>query len=161
MNRVTEDLVRFRLYIDDAVVFNPEPAFHVTAIHDFLAFLRLHHVELSPKRARLGSTSIDILGHAITPAGLHHTTAKAAAPSQTPMPTEASHLQSVRGGKSSYRRLLPDLSKGLRPLHRFLKENIPFLYSLEMAVLVRAMLTQPPVLAVSDWDNVTNGSRLF
>lgn len=97
-----------RMYTDDAMVFNPDPAFHVSAIRDVLAHLRLHDLELSPNEARLGSPSISVFGHTTTPAGLGLMAAQATALSQNSMPTNVSHLRSILGRILPNHSFLPD-----------------------------------------------------
>lgn len=94
MNRTTDGRVHVRMCMDDAIVFNLNPASNISAIHDSVARLRLHGLKLAPHKGRLGFTSIDILGHKITPAGLRPSASKVTALSQTPTPTNVSRLQS-------------------------------------------------------------------
>lgn len=163
MDRTTDGLPHVRMYVNDAIIFGPDPASHVSAVSDYVHRLRLHDLKLGPEQACLGSASIDFLGHTTTPAGLQPAASKVTTLPQMLMPTDVSQLRSVLGGISCYRYFLPDLSKRLRPLNNLLK--IPRTgCTPEMAVLIRAIRTElsnPLVFAFPGWDPAINGSRDF
>ena len=164
MNRVTDGLTNVRMYIDDAIVFDPDPATHISSLGTFLDRLRQHNLKLAPAKARIGATSIDFLGYTISPNGLRPNAAKVTDLSRQPMPANISQLRSLLGGISYYRRFLPDLATRLRPIHRLLKRNTPFDFTPDMELLIKAILTDlsnPPVLVFPDWNAAQDGSRKF
>ena len=57
-----------------------------------------------------------------------------------PMPRDLKPLRSLLGGLSYYRKFLPDMSKRIRPITALLKEDVKFLFTPSMEVIVRDML---------------------
>lgn len=97
---------------------------------------------------------IDFIDHTVTPNGLQPTAAEVMALSQNFMHFNLPQLRNLRGGISSYCRFLPDLSKRLQPLHFLPKETVPFAFTAEMEVIMKAIFTDPStpsLLAFLDW----------
>ena len=83
-------------YLDEAIVFDPDPAAHVLKIKElFEQLLRKHSFKLSRSTAKTGATDADFLGHTISPAGIRPNTSKVAALMRMPMPSD---LRSLLGG---------------------------------------------------------------
>ena len=83
---------------------------------------------------------------------------------EMPMPTNISQLRLLCGGLSYYRKILPNLSKRIRPISDLLKKGAAFVFTKYMEVIVRDLLktpTEKTVLCFPDWNAVQNGSRLF
>ena len=66
------------------------------------------------------------------------------------------------GGINYYHKILPDLSKRLRPINSLLWEGVKFAFTPAMVKLVRKILAElatPPILVFPNWDAVADGSR--
>ena len=164
MRQVTMGLNSVRMYLDDAIVFDPTPTQHVESIRAFLARLVEHNLKLSPSKAVIGAERVTFLGHSISSAGVRPDPKKVEALNHMPMPSDVSQLRSLLGGLSYYRKFLPDLAKRLRPVTDLLKQRTPFRFTPEMEKLIRDLLrelTEPHVLAYPDWDAAIDGSRPF
>ena len=164
INEVIKDLVNVAAYLDDVIVFDPDPAAHVLNIRAFFKQLRKHNLKLSPSKAKIGATEADFLGHTISPAGIKPNAGKVAALTKMPMPKDLKQLRSLLGGLSYYRKFLEDMAKRIRPITSLLKQGVKFIFTPAMEIIVRELLAElsaPPVLVYPDWDAVADNSRPF
>ena len=68
------------------------------------------------------------------------------------------------GGVNYYRKILPDLSKRIRPINALLRKGVKFAFTPAMDKLVRNILAElaiPPVLVLPVWDAVADRSSPF
>ena len=164
INEIFKDLKQEAAYLDDVIVFDSDPVAHVPTIRSLFERLRMHNLKLSPSKARLGATDANFLGHSISPAGLRPNAKKVSLLTNMPMPTDVKQVRALMGGVNYYRKLLPDLSKRLRPINALLRKGVKFAFTPAMEKLAReilAELTTPPVLVLPDWDAIADGSRPF
>ena len=81
-----------------------------------------------------------------------------------PMPTDVTQVRALMGGINYYRKILPDLSKRLRPNNSLLRKGSRVAFKPAMEKLVREILAElatPPILVFPIWDAVADGSRPF
>ena len=150
--------------LNDVIVFDSDPVTHVRTICSLFERLRKHNLNLSPSKARSGATDQNFLSHSIFPAGLRPNSEKVSALTNMLMPTDVEQVRALMGGINYYRKILPDLSKRIRPINAFLRKGVKFAFTPAMEKLVRenlAELTTPPVLVFPDWDAVADGTRPF
>ena len=151
-------------YLDDVIVFDSNPVGHVQTIRSLFERLRKYNLKFSPSKSRLGATDENFLGHPTSPAELRPNAEKVSALVNMPMPTDVKQVRALMGGINYYRKCLPDLSKRLRPINSLLQKRVKFAFTPGMEKLVREILAElatPPILAFSNWDPVTDGSRPF
>ena len=110
-------------YLDDVIVFDSDPVAYVRTIRSLVECLQKHNLKLSPSKAHLGATDATFLGHSIPPAGLRSNSEKVSALTNTPMPTDVKQVRALMGGINYYRKVLPDLSKRLRPINALLRKG--------------------------------------
>ena len=60
MQRVTNGLEHVLMYLDDAIAFDASPLEHVRTLREFFSRFRKHDLKLSPSKARLGATELDL-----------------------------------------------------------------------------------------------------
>ena len=113
INEVIKDLDRVAAYVDDVIVFDPDPAAHFANIRSLLERLRKHNLKLFPSKAKLGATSADFLGHTISSSGVSPNADKVAAQTQMPMPKNTKQVRSLVGGIGYYSEILKNLSTRL------------------------------------------------
>ena len=112
----------------------------------------------------MGATDANFLGHSISPAGLRPNAEKVSALINMPMPTDVKQVRALMGGANFYRKILPDLSKRLRPINSLLRMGVKHAFTPAMEQLVREILAElatPPILVSPYWDAVVDGSRPF
>ena len=171
INEVIKGVERVAAYLDDVIVFDPDPTDHVANIlallgrlRKHLGRLRKHHLKLSPSNATIAATIADFLGHTISAGGYSPNYDKVAALTRMPMPTDNKQVRSILGGINYYGKFLPNLSRCLRPINALLKQGATFGFTPAMEAIIRAIpheLTEPPILVYPDWDAVADNSRSF
>ena len=164
IHEVIKGLKQVAAYLDDVIVFDSDPVAHVLTIRSLFERLQKHNLKLSPSKARLGATDANFLGHSISPAGLRPSAENVSALTNMPMPTDVKQVRALMGGINYYRKMLPDLSKRLRPINALLRKGVQFAFTPALETLVReilAELTTPPILDFPDWDAVADGTRPF
>ena len=164
INEIIKGLKRIAAYLDDIIVFDPDPTDHVANIRALFGRLRNHHLKLSPSKAKTGATADDFLGHMLSSGGHSANSDKAAALTRMPMPTDKKQVRSLFGGINYYGKFLINLSRRLRPINALLKQGATFDFTPAMEATICAILhelTEPPTLVYRDWDAVTDNSRPF
>ena len=67
INEAIKSLVIVAAYLDDVIVFDPDPSAHVLTITRLFKQLRKHNLKLSPSKATIGATDTHFLCHTIPP----------------------------------------------------------------------------------------------
>ena len=161
---VTAGLDYIRMYLDDAIGSDDCLLHHVTTLAALFARLRLHQLNLSPDKSRIGVARVDFLGHIILADDVRPNDDRVAALTRMPMPSDIKQLRSLLGGLSYYRKFLPNIARLIRPLTTLLKKGAAFDFLSTMEDTVRALLAElaaPPILVFPDWDAVIDTTRLF
>ena len=116
INEVIKGLANVAAYLDDAIVFDPNPEAHVLNIKEFLKQLRKQNLKRSRSKASIGATDAEFLDHTISRAGVRPNADKVAALMDMTMPLDIKQLRSLLGGLSYYRKILADVAKRVRPI---------------------------------------------
>ena len=164
INEVIKDLERVAAFLDDVIVFDPDPAAHVANIRSLFERLREYNLKLSPSKAKLGAIDADFLGYTISSSGVSPNADKVAALTKMPMPKSTKQTRSLLGGIGYYRKFLENLSVPLRSINVLLKHGVMFVFTPEMEAIVWGILLQlatPPILVHPDWNAVAGNSRPF
>ena len=162
--RVCEGLERVKLFIDDIVCFSKNGKQHVCDLRRFLERLKKFDLKLAPNKALLGAAEIIFLGHKISSEGVGPDPNKVRAMKEMPMPQNVSHLRSLLGALSYYRRQLPKMAARTRPLNSLLRKGVKLEFTPHHERIVREMLDElssPNVLAFPDFEAAISGSRKF
>ena len=81
-----------------------------------------------------------------------------------PMPSNVSHLRSLLGALSYYRKMLPQMSTVTRPLNNLLRKGVKFVFTTDHVEIVQSLikrLSSPDVLAFPDFKAALSGDRPF
>ena len=81
------------MYLDDAIGSDDCTINHVPTLATFFARLRLHKLNVSPDKPRIGAAHVDFIGHLISAYG----------------------VQNLLGGLSYYRKFLHNMARRIRP----------------------------------------------
>ena len=70
INEAIKSLATVAAYLDDVIVFDPDPSAHVLTITRLFKQLRKHNLKLSPSKAKIGATNADLQGTGDTMTGV-------------------------------------------------------------------------------------------
>ena len=164
INEVIKGLANVADYLDDVIVFDPDPSAHVLTIKGLFRQLRKLNLKLSPSKARIDATDADFFSYTISPAGVRPNASNVAALTKMPMLSDLKQLRSLPGGLSYCWEFLADITKIIRPITSLLKQGVKFVFTPSMETIVRTILEElstPPVLVYPDWDAVADNTSPF
>ena len=91
---------------------------HIIHLRGVLKRLRSAALVLNLPKCTFGRSSVDFLGHLVSPQGIRPLAAKVEALHSHPQPNTLKELQQFLGLLNFYRRFLPSTAKMLAPPHR-------------------------------------------
>ncbi|XP_064468689.1 uncharacterized protein LOC135382952 [Ornithodoros turicata] len=103
-------------YMDDLLVASTSSEEHVQHLRQLFARLESHGIVLNLQKCEFGVSSIEFLGHTVSPAGIAPLANKVDAITNYPKPTSIRQLRRFLGLINFYRRFLPHCAATLRPL---------------------------------------------
>ena len=129
-------------YLDDVIVFDPDPTAHAKTIRALFERQRKHNLNLSPSKARLGATDPNFPGYSISSSVIRPNADKVSALIKMPMPKNLQQVRALMGGMGYYRKFLPYLSKKIRPLTALLRKGVKYVYPPAIEVIVCRILAE-------------------
>jgi hypothetical protein len=153
MNSVLQDLKAVIVFMDDILVFSK--SLQDRHIHTRLVLERLleHKLYAAPKKCEFYRTSVEYLGHIITPEGTSVVPSKAKAVEDWPTPTDLKQLRQFLGLSGFYRHFVDQHDKLAQPLADLLAAKTRFVWSSrqqEAFNALKAALCSAPVLIFPD-----------
>ena len=100
INEVIKGLERVAAYLDDIIVYNPDPAAHTVSIRAMFKNVRKKKLKLSPAKVNITTTKAHFLRHTISPDGVSPNADKVAAITMMPMPINVKQTRALLGGMS-------------------------------------------------------------
>ena len=113
------------------------------------------------RKCKFFQTSVEYLGHQITPSGISPTQERVKSVVEAPAPKNKSELKSFLGMITFNAKFLPDLSTMLHPLYRLLRNDTHWKWSndcQEAFTKAKLSVSQAPVLAHYD---ITRPIKLY
>ena len=98
INEVIKGLEQLAAYLDDVIVFDPNPTAHIKTMRTLFERLRMHNLKFSPSKARLGATDVDCSGHSISPAGVRPNADKVSTLIKMPMSRDLRQVRALLSG---------------------------------------------------------------
>ena len=142
------------VYLDDILIASGDISEHVTHVKRVLSRLKEAGLRLKPSKCKFATTTIQYLGHTLTPAGVQPNEAKITAVKEFPRPQSVKQVKSFLGLANFYCRHIPNMAALSRPLTNLTrKENLQrFVWSPECTAafeeikerLATAPLLHPP-----------------
>ncbi|MGI9458903.1 MAG: RNase H-like domain-containing protein, partial [Pirellulales bacterium] len=155
------------VYLDDVVTFSSSFEQHLTDLGQVFDALRTADLKLQPKKCQFARSSINFLGHRLSPSGISPEPQKLAAVHEIPPPTSREEVKSFMGLASYYRRFVQGFAKIADPLHLLLRKNHPFQWKPAQESAFQALkkaLTSAPILRFPDFTKTfylyTDASKL-
>jgi hypothetical protein len=140
-------------YLDDLIVFSPNPSKHLEDLRSVLAQMRKFQLRMNRAKCSFGCTEVKYLGHRITPNGIAVNPDKVLAVTQMPVPRNSKELQSFLQTCSWFRRFIEHFAITSRPLSILLKKDQSWNWSpaqQEAFQTLKRQLTSTPVLRTAD-----------
>lgn len=140
-------------YIDDVFI----GACSIEKCKDILELvlerLNEYNVRINLSKCKFFETSVQFLGHVISPNGIHPSPEKVKAILDAPPPDSLSKLQSYLGLLNYYGKFIPNLSAELHELYKLLRKDTPFRWTPDCQIAfdkTKRLLTDNNVLELYD-----------
>lgn len=142
-------------YLDDVVIYSDSFDEHMVHLQDVFSRLRKAGLTVNPDKVSFANSSLNFLGHVISPMGVTIDPERTVKVREFPPPKNVKQLARFIGMVNYFRKFIPNFSKIAEPLNRLRKKDVPFLWSGEQRDAFQQLklaLTSPPVLAVPDFN---------
>jgi hypothetical protein len=139
-------------YLDDLIVFSPDPNKHLDDLRSVLALMRKFRLRMNRDKCAFGCTEVKYLGHRITTNGVGVNPDNVLAVSKMPAPKNPKELQFFLQTCSGFQQFLEHFATTSGPLSTLLKDQ-PWDWGpaqREAFQTLREQLTSPPVLRTAD-----------
>ena len=113
-------------YLDDILVTGPTREENVLNLQSVLSRLQKFGLRLNGAKCRFFQTSVEYLGHLVTPSGISPTQERVKGIVEAPSPKNKSELKSFLGMITFNARFMPSLSTMLHPLYKLLHDDTPW-----------------------------------
>jgi RNase H-like domain found in reverse transcriptase/Reverse transcriptase (RNA-dependent DNA polymerase) len=148
--------VRFQCaltYLDDIIVYSNTFEQHLKDLHTVLSLLKAAGVTLKLSKCKFAGAEVTYLGYLVGRVGLRVDDSKTAALKEAKTPTCKTGIRRFLGMCGVYRRFIPQYSKILSPLTRFLKDKRPDMFvlfsnNIEAHADLKTAITSAPILAL-------------
>ena len=117
MDGVFRDIPFAYVYLDDILVASSSVEEHRSHLRQLFERLAQYGLVVNPQKCTFGQTSLDFLGHRITPAGILPLQDRVQAIRNYPQPRTAKALKEYLGLLNFYRRFVPHAAAVLLPLY--------------------------------------------
>ena len=137
------------IYLDDILITGYTEEQHLVNLEQVFKQLEAAGMRLKRNKCCFNLPKVIYLGHRIDKDGLHPTEENTKAILQAPTPKNTTELRAFQGLINYYRKFLPNLSMVLTPLHKLLKNNTRWEWSVEQSKAfqdAKSLLKSPRVL---------------
>ena len=123
MDAILQGVPHTVCFLDDILVTGSTQQEHLQNLEEVLKRLRDQGARVKKGKCAFLQKSVEFLGHRIDSEGLHTTSRKVEAISQSPRPINQRQLRSFLGLAQYYGKFVPNLSTLLHPLNNLLQQN--------------------------------------
>ena len=135
MNRLFHHLPFVFVYLNDILIGSTTPTTHLQHIHQVFTIPADNNLQVKPSKCSFTQSSIDFLGHFVSPSGLKPLPCHVDTILQFPPPSTVKDLQCFLGLMNLYHRSVPHAASILQPLSNALTGSPKtFAWSPECAV---------------------------
>ena len=105
-------------YLDDCIIFSTTPEEHLSRLRQVFQRFQQANLKINPSKCTFFQTKVQFLGRIVSKDALQVDTEKFNAVLKFPTPTNQTHVKSLLGLGSHYRRYVKDFAEIARPLHK-------------------------------------------
>ena len=138
------------IYLDDVIVFGSSFDEHMSRLRLVLERIKLAGLKLKPSKCHFFQDEVVFLGHVISKDGILPNPDNVAKIVNWPVPETVSHVRTILGMGSYYRRFVKNFSKMVHPLTQLTKKDQKFKWSSECQDAfdsLKRALTGPEIMA--------------
>jgi transposase InsO family protein len=117
------------VYMDDILIMSKTKEEHLAHLRQVLFSLQEKKFRVNLKKCAFLQTSVEFLGHLVTPAGIQPTPSRVACIKHWPTPTDARDLRSFLGLANYYRTFIPRFSELAEKLWALTSTNNEFIWT--------------------------------
>lgn len=143
------------VYLDDVIIFTQgSVARHVVELAVVLERLAEAGLSLKATKCTFAATSMEYLGHDLTPEGIKPTSRLVKAVTDFPRPTNETEVRRFVALAGYYRRFMPEFSSRMAPLTKLLRKTSEWTWEdqqEEAFAWAKAWLSKKPVLIYPDY----------
>ena len=156
MNRVLHPFLdRFVIvYLDDILIFSKSPAEHLRHLDMVLQALEDAQLHAGIAKCAFGLSTVEYLGHVISPDGISPDPAKVSAVRDWPTPKTVHHVRQFLGLTGFYRKFIRHYAHLALPLTALTREHTPWVWrdAIEQKAFdaLKEALTSAPALVMAD-----------
>lgn len=121
MDEVLRGLTFCFAYIDDVLIASPDADTHRQHLEQVFTRLQDYGIQISVEKSEFGVTSVDFLGHTVSPSGITPIPSRCDAIQQFPKPTTQRQLKQFLGMINYYNRFIPRCALIFQPLYSMIK----------------------------------------
>lgn len=123
MHAVVRGLNFVFVYVDDICIASEDVEQHKSHVRQIFERLRQHHLTINPSKCKFSQSTIEFLGHLVTPDGIKPLPSKVQVITDFPVPKVAKELRRFLAMINFYRRFLPHAVHHQSPLVQLIPGN--------------------------------------
>ncbi|XP_060063527.1 uncharacterized protein K02A2.6-like [Ylistrum balloti] len=133
MEQILQGIPGVQCIIDDMIITGRTEEEHLQNLGSVLGRLQKYGLKANIEKCDIFKDKIEFCGHVINAGGLHKTQEKIKAVVEAAVPENVSQLRAFLGLVNYYGKFLHNLASTLRPLHKLLEKNAPWVWSREVS----------------------------
>nr|XP_042912109.1 uncharacterized protein K02A2.6-like [Parasteatoda tepidariorum] len=149
IDQFVQDFYGTIAYFDDIIIQGKDKQDCQQRLIKVFEKLREHNLHLNLNKCRFFEEEVQYLGHVISSAGLHKSSDKIQAISETPRPNSVDDVRKFIGLVMYYSKFIPDASSLLHPLNKLLCKNARFRLTAECEsafIKAKSIITSDQIL---------------
>src|ERR1044071_5618287 len=119
------------IYLDDVIIYSPNPRQHVKDVVTVLELIRKAHLQIKERKCKFFEEEIKFLEHKISGKGIETDEEKVKAMKNIAPPTNVKEVQSMMGLFNYYRTFVPNFFTIAKPIYMLIKKDQEFYWGTE------------------------------
>ena len=164
MDKILRGLPFVSTYIDDILVFSPDPITHKEHLNQVFAHLQEAGQTLRGKKCYIGLNQVSYLGHVFSGQGMSPDPRKTQVIMNWPQPTSVAEVRQFIGLASYYRCYIADFAQVAAPLYQLMQKKATFNWSADCVNAfnnLKNQLSTAPILSFPQFDSNADNFSLY